>query len=497
VVAKRQCPTCRENGRDTNQDNLVVYSDGHTYCFACQETSNQKYITDFSYQSLPDRKISKETCEKYRYAVTDNGIHICFFLNDAIKYRSPEKAFWFNGNNGQLPLWGIEHCTDLNRFIIITEGEIDALSVAEAAPTLQVCSLPNGCSSAVKTIEQNKEVLEKFKYVVLLFDNDEPGQKAALLCSSIITSARNVILPLKDANEMLVAGRSAELLDLIYNTKESVPEGLIIGAEMSLDELKTPMPRGYKIKYRKLDSLLRGYSKGRLHTVTAGTGTGKTTFCKEIMHDLIVNHGLKVGGVFLEETVQEAALSLIALDNNIPIKDLRENPRVLSNDLFQRSKEHIVNKAVFNQGFDTGSSAILIQTMRLMVSRYKCDFIIFDNLSFTVGASAVEDERRGIDKMMTVLRHVCHKSGVGIILVVQMTKTFQNISEEGWELINLSQLRGSGSIAHQSDTVISLEKNIHSANKRRLVVLKNRVGGTVGVADELLYIEQTGRLLNT
>ena len=37
LVRKEQCPSCAKNGKDTSKDNLAVYSDGQTHCFACGE----------------------------------------------------------------------------------------------------------------------------------------------------------------------------------------------------------------------------------------------------------------------------------------------------------------------------------------------------------------------------------------------------------------------------------------------------------------------------
>jgi len=35
LLSKERCPACAELGNDTTADNLAVYSDGHTWCFAC------------------------------------------------------------------------------------------------------------------------------------------------------------------------------------------------------------------------------------------------------------------------------------------------------------------------------------------------------------------------------------------------------------------------------------------------------------------------------
>ena len=37
LVRKEQCPVCAKNGKDTSKDNLAVYSDGQTHCFACNK----------------------------------------------------------------------------------------------------------------------------------------------------------------------------------------------------------------------------------------------------------------------------------------------------------------------------------------------------------------------------------------------------------------------------------------------------------------------------
>ena len=72
TTARKPCPSCREAGNDTKGDNLVVYEDGSSHCFACnyhehgEETTSYKpriktsqEITSLGvYGSIPDRKIS-------------------------------------------------------------------------------------------------------------------------------------------------------------------------------------------------------------------------------------------------------------------------------------------------------------------------------------------------------------------------------------------------------------------------------------------------------
>ena len=37
LVKKEQCPNCAKLGKDKSKDNLAVYSDGQTHCYACGE----------------------------------------------------------------------------------------------------------------------------------------------------------------------------------------------------------------------------------------------------------------------------------------------------------------------------------------------------------------------------------------------------------------------------------------------------------------------------
>ena len=40
VIGKERCPECAKRGKDTKGDNLVSYSDGHSYCYGCGYTLN-------------------------------------------------------------------------------------------------------------------------------------------------------------------------------------------------------------------------------------------------------------------------------------------------------------------------------------------------------------------------------------------------------------------------------------------------------------------------
>ena len=63
--------------------------------------------------------------------------------------------------------------------LVITEGEIDAMTVFQVNNGWPVVSLPNGVQSAERSVKDNLEFISSYKEVILMFDMDDAGQKAA------------------------------------------------------------------------------------------------------------------------------------------------------------------------------------------------------------------------------------------------------------------------------------------------------------------------------
>ena len=133
-----------------SQDNLGVYED-HTYCFGCRqyktlngelpEYKQQKIVKDMIdgiVEALPSRKIDSDTCKKFNYQTgTYNGkpVHIANYYDKdynivAQKLRFQDKKFTWLGDTDKITLFGQNIWRDGGKKIIITEGELDALSVS-------------------------------------------------------------------------------------------------------------------------------------------------------------------------------------------------------------------------------------------------------------------------------------------------------------------------------------------------------------------------------
>src|SRR3546814_6950451 len=97
--------------------------------------------------------------------------------------RYPDKEFYCEGKINGATLVGRQLFPEGGRSITVTEGYYDAMSAYQMTgyryPNVGVMS----ASTAKKEIVQNFEYLNSFDKIILNFDNDEPGRKAAKDCA--------------------------------------------------------------------------------------------------------------------------------------------------------------------------------------------------------------------------------------------------------------------------------------------------------------------------
>lgn len=511
-------------------DACAVYDDGHTHCFSCGSTrtgsagsdgtgsskpprsSKITGLVDGEFKSLNKRKITEETCKKWGYQVgTFKGrpVQIANYRDNhgevvAQKIRFPDKDFTVTGDLKKAGLYGQSIWRDTGRKIVITEGEIDALSVSQLQGNKwPVVSVPNGAQGAKKAIQKSLDWLEGFEEVIFMFDQDEPGLAAAKECAALLTpgKAKLATLPLKDANECLVQGKGGDVIDAIWGAKVYRPDGIVSGNEITVDSLMEQVHPGYETPYPELNHLLRGVRKGELTLFTAGTGIGKSTIVREIGAHFI-NRGLTIGNVFLEESYQKTAQAYVAIDRNVPLGDLRADPSIITREDYEGALDRMVRNGhtYFYNHFGSLESDNLLSKFNYFASGLSCDFILLDHISIVVSGqeSSREGERKDIDRLMTKLRSLIEQTGVGVIAIAHLKMKEGKPHEEGGR-VSLNDLRGSGTLKQIPDNIIALERNQQGKDPdvARIRVLKNREFGDLGLADTIKYSHKTGRLLPT
>lgn len=506
------CPNCGSN------DNLGRYTDGHGYCFGCgyyeggegeakvtpQIPTDLQPYREAEAQALTARGISEQTCQKFGVRVgrlKDKTVHFYPYYKDnaliACKVRDKDKNFSVIGDGTKLPFFG-QNLWGPSKMLVVCEGEIDAMTVSQIQGNKwPVVSVPNGAQGASRVFRQQLQWLEQFESIILMFDMDEPGQEAAKACAEVLKPglAKIASLPLKDPNEMLKAGRAEEIIKAIWNAQEFRPDGIISGKDLWQEVVKEDLTSSVPYPFSGLNEKTKGLRKGELVTVTAGSGIGKSAFVREIAHHLIVTENQTLGMIMLEENPRRTALGLMGISLNKPIHITREG--IDENELRTAFDSTVGSGRVYLYDH-WGSSDIdnLLSRVRFLAKGCGCGWIILDHLSIVVSGMENGDERRLIDNAMTMLRTLVEETGVGMILVSHLKRPEGNKGHEEGATTSLSQLRGSHAIAQLSDLVIGLERDQQgdSPNTTQVRVLKNRFSGDTGLACDLHFSRETGRL---
>jgi twinkle protein len=507
-----------------SSDALAVYTDGHAHCFACGgyvhpdgkftlheqgRKVNTGLIERGEPRELPVRKISEETCRKFQYTVSEyhgKPVQIAHYCDEAgqvvaQKVRFANKDFKFLGDTKSATLYGQQLWRDGGKMVVVTEGEIDCLTVSQLQGNRwPVVSLPSGAQGAKKALAAQLEWLERFDAVVLMFDDDDPGRKAAQDCAPLFTPGKCKIARIdgyKDANAALQAGAGGKVIDAMWSAKVFRPDGIVAGIDTLDILLEDDAKAAAHYPWQHVDNFLLGLRPKELVTITAGSGVGKSLLCREIAYALI-NAGEKVGYIALEESVKRTVQGFVSVALNHPLHINREGvDEAQIREAWQRTcgSECLY---LYDHWGSTDSDNLLAR-VRYLARGCGCRWIVLDHLSIVVSGIGDGDERRLIDNTMTALRSLVEETGVGLLLVSHLKRVEGNKGHEDGVQVHLGHLRGSQAIAQLSDIVIAGERDQQSDDEGNILTLrclKNRHSGRTGVIGKLAYDTATGRLMD-
>ncbi len=550
VVGREACPKCRQNGNDNSGDNLARYSDGGAYCFACEyyekgdgSASAEPVPSSFkSYRgqikALDHRKIDTKACRVFGYQTAHlNGkdIEISNYFKEgtlvAQHMRGPDKTFHWVGSPRGCELFGQHLWGNGGKKLVITEGEVDCLTVSQMQDCKwPVVSLPNGAASAVRDIKNNLEFVSSFNEVILMFDMDDAGTKAAKDVCDILPPGKAKIasLPFKDANECLMQGNSRSIIDAMWQAKVYSPDEILHVSSIVERSTDTSSTKVWPFPFKNLTKFLTGQRSGELTLYASGTGSGKSTFLREL-----TNHHLKsgrsVGMIMLEESPEETMDDMISLILNKPVRKIRSTrmmnellesmgePKIdmdviddLTDEEYAKAKTELGETGLYiYDHLGNNAMANLMARMEYMAVSLGVDVIMLDHITaaaaglMNTSSKDVEgggSERLIIDAMMRDMRALSVRTGVHIDIVSQLKKT-DKAFEEG-SRITMQDLRGSGALASVPNTVVALERDRQAADDRvanttTVRVLKYRLDGRAGVASAIHFSHESGRMEET
>lgn len=524
------CPECGSS------DAGARYSDNHFHCFVCghyekgdgqepKRSGNKSRGKPMSYDvwnfgesqgkysALTARGISKETCQKAGYWIAKvNGV--CYQVADyrdqngsiiSQKVRDKDKNFKTTGSHKSDALFG-KHLWNGGKKIVVTEGEIDMLTVMELQDCkYPVVSLGHGASAAKKTCAANYEYFDQFEQIILMFDMDEAGRKAVEEAAQVLPAGkvRVAVLPCKDANECHMLGEDRAVLEQIWNAGPWIPDGVVSALslrERIREHLGSEDAVGILFSgCSGLNDRTLGARGGEIIMVTSGSGMGKSTFVRQQALMWGKAMGKRVGLAMLEESVEETAEDLIGLNNYVRLRqsdDLKS--AIIEDGRFDQWFDELFGNDTFHlyDSFAEAEADRLLAKLAYMRTGLGCDVIVLDHISIVVSASEESDERKMIDRLMTKLKGFAKSTGVVLVVICHLKNPEKGKAHEEGRPVSITDLRGSGALRQLSDTIIALERNQQgdAPNLVLVRVLKCRFTGDTGIAGYMEYNKKTGWL---
>jgi len=529
-VGKTKCPAC------PSSDGFAIYDDGHGYCFVCNhyerdiEGKEEDMPLDTVIKSTwcpevfkqntgdasgcQERRITKTIAEHYGVRVDYDAnrnitaYHYPYYKDNelvAYKTRKLPKQFSTVGDFKDVWPFGCQSFGMGGKRLVITEGEFDAMSVAQASlihynkiyPAISIASASN-----LKSLLQAREWIRSFEEVVLFFDKDAAGQKAIKEAANIIgiDKVKVATSPAKDPCELFIAAGERAVLQAIWDAQPFSPAGIVVGHEPVWEQYlarRSTESVAYPDCLRGINDKTKGMRFGEITLFTSGTGSGKSTVIKEIVLDLLDKTEDKVGMISLEESVGDTAEKFIQmkLKRNLQEYDVSlEEQEEASRAVFGSERLVLLD----HQG-SVGDESLIdkIEYMALM----GCKYLILDHITIAVSEGAEGyTGNEAIDKVMSDLLKITKKHNVwlGVISHLRKVQGGGATFEQG-KLPSMDDIKGSGSIKQISFDIIGFARDMANEDEQvrntiNFIVLKSRFTGKTGPAGNAKYDHDTTRL---
>ena len=520
------CPDCGSS------NNLALYEDGSGFCFtpdcgykrsntespvvnAEQKVSTMENVEDINNYpqfAIASRGISLEVVEHFgiRMGLNEDGKPASHYYPytkagqvTTYKERILPKEFRIHNSVKDGELFGQAQATS-GKTLVITEGELDACAVAEAYKLqyqrfYPVVSIPS--ASGTSSLLANRDFLQRFETVILMFDQDEAGQKAIDHAAKIVGPGKCKVatLPGKDPNAVLLEHGGKALMQAIWSAQTWNPAGILTGDAIwdKFLEREETESIPYPNCLSGLNLKLGGMRQGEITLFTSGTGSGKSTVIKEIVMDLLKKTDDKIGMISLEESVGETVEKFISMELKRPISD----PPPLSDEEKKKAFDNVFGdeRLVLLDHQGSVSDASLIDKIEYM-ALMGCKYLILDHITIAVseGAEGLTGNE-AIDKIMSDLLKICKRHNVWLGLISHLRKAFGGKSFEEGNLASIDDIKGSGSIKQISFDIIAFARNLVAEdemerNTVKFRVLKSRFTGRTGDAGAAMYDPKTTRL---
>lgn len=450
-------------------------------------------VTDTAITYLTGRDIPEAIVKRYR--ITSQKEHpdilvFPFYEPDGqrisfIKYRNTapkegQSKEWCEANCKPI-LFGMDQCSMEDKTLIMTEGQIDTLSVVTAG--YQNCvSVPTG-KSGFTWVPHCWDWLQTFDRLIIFGDHEhgsitllEPMQ--GRFRGQVLHVREEDYRDCKDANDILRKYGVDGIRQCIENA-ERVPDPTIV----PLSKVKNPdwstmkfIPTGFD----KLDRTIGGLYMGGLFLITGERGNGKSTFASQLLAralrlgETIYAYSGELPAYQFKQWINRQLSSLNGLE---PILINGRTDFDLTKGMQEKLERFYGERAYLycadDLDYESTEDVSVIHSVEKAIKQYGCTVVLVDNLM-----SALNDPGSDINWAQTAfvkkLANMARLYNVCVILLAHPRKS----NVESRELSS-DDIMGSGNITNLATTVLAYgmpKQQFYEGGRpdRVISVLKNR-----------------------
>lgn len=433
--------------------------DGRKTTFTRPEKPKVGRPRDTELAYLASRGLRQESIDAYKLAAA-NG-EICFpYLRCgeliAAKYLKAERE---NGKKAMRMEKGCEPCLfgwqaipPTAREVVITEGELDAVSMWQMGrPAL---SVPNGAQGH-SWIEYEFDNLERFDTIYLCFDNDEPGQNGAKEVANRLGAHRCRLVQIpktaKDANDLLRAGLGPIEIAVLFDKASTFDPVELRSAAYFVDEVIAEFnggDTGFYTPWAKIGGDFR-FREGEVSVIGGVRSHGKSE---------------AVGHITLEVMAQGGRCCVASMEF-LPRKWLKRLTRQCaaakdpSEPYIRAIHSWYEGKLWAFAASGTTKANRLLEIFEYARKRYDVRFFVIDNLA---KCGFKEDDYNGQKDFMDKLTDFARDNSVHVVLVHHMRKGDYR-SGPGDDMA----FKGTGALLDMADSAIVWWRDKDKEDKRR------------------------------
>lgn len=459
---------------------------------------------------LKNRGIQPWVAEKYQITVQNEHENVLVFpfydengKLQFVKYRDTKYSKEKGGNKewceaGTKPiLFGMNQCNDKFDQLIITEGQIDSLSVAEAGFE-NVVSVPTG-AKGFTWVPYCWDWMNRFEEVIV-FGDYEKGHISLLdeLKSRLKIQVKHVreedYLDCKDANDILRKYGIEQIKKCVDNAI-TIPVNRVIELAdvedvdiFKLEKLKTGI--------HQLDKLLYGgLPFGGVVLISGKRGEGKSTLASQIMIDAVEQEykcftysGELPNYLFKAWMDFQIAGPQRVFEYQNKFGDTNFNISKTNRELISdwyRGKYFLYD----NRAIDGDEKESLVGTIESVIMQYGVRVIMIDNLMTGIDLEDVngDDKYDRQSQFVKRLSRIALKYNVLILLVTHKRKNSFTKDEN-------DEVSGSGDISNLAIVTLAYEKDKDLDDSQRILkVSKNRLFGKVNTNGWILDFDEKSK----